>query len=71
MSDELLVTTDGAVKKLTSNSDYSYSGAEFSPDGAWIMYRTGDLVIQEIGHYPSKGFWCRFFLKEGIRCQFC
>ncbi len=36
-SDVWTVTTDGAVKKVTSNSNYSYSGAQFSPDGAWIL----------------------------------
>ncbi|HEX3867129.1 MAG TPA: hypothetical protein VHV78_10260, partial [Gemmatimonadaceae bacterium] len=36
-SDVWTVSTSGAVKKLTSSVDYSYAGAEFSPDGAWIL----------------------------------
>ena len=36
-SDIWTVTTDGMLKKLTSNVDYSYANATFSPDGNWIM----------------------------------
>ena len=36
-SDIWTVTTDGALKKLTSNKDYSYANATFSPDGNWIF----------------------------------
>ena len=36
-SDIWTVTTDGALKKLTSNVDYSYANATFSPDGNWIL----------------------------------
>ena len=36
-SDVWTVTVDGAVKKLTSNPAYSYAGAQYSPDGAWIL----------------------------------
>jgi dipeptidyl aminopeptidase/acylaminoacyl peptidase len=36
-SDIWTVTTDGVLKKLTSNIDYSYANATFSPDGNWIM----------------------------------
>jgi dipeptidyl aminopeptidase/acylaminoacyl peptidase len=36
-SDIWTVTTDGVLKKLTSNIDYSYDNARFSPDGNWIM----------------------------------
>jgi dipeptidyl aminopeptidase/acylaminoacyl peptidase len=36
-SDIWTVNTDGVLKKLTSNIDYSYTNATFSPDGNWIM----------------------------------
>jgi len=36
-SDIWTVTTDGVLKKLTSNQDYSYANATFSPDGNWIF----------------------------------
>lgn len=36
-SDIWTVSTDGVLKKLTSNIDYSYDNARFSPDGNWIM----------------------------------
>src|SRR6185295_560925 len=36
-SDIWTVSTDGALKKLTSNTDYSYSNATFSPDGNYIF----------------------------------
>lgn len=36
-SDIWTVTPGGALKKLTSNGDYSYADAAFSPDGEWIL----------------------------------
>lgn len=36
-SDVWTVTTEGALKKLTSNKDHSYANATFSPDGNWIF----------------------------------
>jgi dipeptidyl aminopeptidase/acylaminoacyl peptidase len=36
-SDIWTVTPAGALHKLTSNKDYSYAGAVFSPDGQWIL----------------------------------
>jgi dipeptidyl aminopeptidase/acylaminoacyl peptidase len=36
-SDIWSVTTDGAVRKFTSNAEYSYANARFSPDGNWIL----------------------------------
>jgi dipeptidyl aminopeptidase/acylaminoacyl peptidase len=36
-SDVWTVSTDGRVNKLTSRTDYSYKGAQFSPDGSWIL----------------------------------
>jgi len=36
-SDIWTVSTSGTVKKLTSSDEYSYTGAVFSPDGAWIL----------------------------------
>ncbi len=36
-SDVWTVTVEGAVKKLTSNPAFSYAGAQYSPDGAWIL----------------------------------
>ena len=36
-SDIWTVTPAGALRKLTSNKDYSYANASFSPDGQWIL----------------------------------
>jgi dipeptidyl aminopeptidase/acylaminoacyl peptidase len=36
-SDIWTVSPEGTLKKLTSNKDYSYAGATFSPDGNWIF----------------------------------
>jgi dipeptidyl aminopeptidase/acylaminoacyl peptidase len=36
-SDIWTVSPEGALKKLTSNKDYSYANATFSPDGNWIF----------------------------------
>ncbi|HTE46603.1 MAG TPA: hypothetical protein VK636_15225, partial [Gemmatimonadaceae bacterium] len=36
-SDIWMVTTAGAVKKLTSSTELSYAGARYSPDGKWIL----------------------------------
>jgi dipeptidyl aminopeptidase/acylaminoacyl peptidase len=42
------VTTDGKVRRLTTNNDYGYTGARYSPDGRWILasrQMTTDAVI--------------------------
>ena len=31
------VAVDGKVRRVTTDSDYAYSGARFSPDGRWIL----------------------------------
>jgi Tol biopolymer transport system component len=31
------VAMDGKVRRLTTDSDYAYTGARFSPDGRWIL----------------------------------
>jgi dipeptidyl aminopeptidase/acylaminoacyl peptidase len=31
------VSTEGVVRRLTTDSDYSYNGARVSPDGRWIL----------------------------------
>jgi Tol biopolymer transport system component len=36
-SDVFTVGTDGAIKVLTKSDEYSYGGAQFSPDGLWIL----------------------------------
>ena len=36
-SDIWTVSPEGTLKKLTSNKDYSYANATFSPDGNWIF----------------------------------
>ena len=28
---------DGTVRRLTTDNDYGYTGARFSPDGRWIL----------------------------------
>jgi dipeptidyl aminopeptidase/acylaminoacyl peptidase len=42
------VATDGKVRRLTTNNDYGYTGARYSPDGRWILasrQMTTDAVI--------------------------
>ncbi|MGH7617258.1 MAG: TolB family protein, partial [Gemmatimonadaceae bacterium] len=49
-SDIYTVSTDGAVKVLTKSDTYSYGGAQFSPDGAWILSSRStstDAVIRD------------------------
>jgi dipeptidyl aminopeptidase/acylaminoacyl peptidase len=58
---------DGRVARITSNDDFDYNGARFSPDGKWIMYTRGwstDAVIAkkmdnggptDIGVIPAGG----------------
>jgi dipeptidyl aminopeptidase/acylaminoacyl peptidase len=36
-SDVYVATTDGTVRRLTSNKDFDYSSIAFSPDGRWIL----------------------------------
>jgi dipeptidyl aminopeptidase/acylaminoacyl peptidase len=48
-SDLFLVTTDGALTRLTDDG-FAHSSADFSPDGKWISYvrSTGsDMVIEQ------------------------
>ncbi|MEO7085407.1 MAG: S9 family peptidase, partial [Gemmatimonadaceae bacterium] len=54
-SDVWTVTTDGVVKKLTSSSDHSYSGAEFSPDGAWILTTRSTPTDAVIAKHMNNG----------------
>jgi dipeptidyl aminopeptidase/acylaminoacyl peptidase len=61
------VTRDGKVSRLTTNDDYRYNNARFSPDGKWILYTRGmstDAVIAkkmdnggatDIGVIPAGG----------------
>ena len=42
------VTTDGKVTRITTNNDFGYTGARYSPDGRWILasrQMTTDAVI--------------------------
>ena len=36
-SDIWTVSVDGSVRRLTTNPDYTYAGARYSPDGRWIL----------------------------------
>ena len=43
------VSTDGATRRLTSDSDHDHTGAQFSPDGQWILSThqlSTDVVIE-------------------------
>jgi dipeptidyl aminopeptidase/acylaminoacyl peptidase len=48
------VTTDGAVKRLTSDRAYTYSGAAPSPDGRWILstrqFSTDHVIARKLNH---------------------
>jgi dipeptidyl aminopeptidase/acylaminoacyl peptidase len=60
-------TRDGKVTRLTTNDEYDYNAARFSPDGKWILYTRGtttDAVIAkkmdnggptDIGVIPAAG----------------
>ncbi|MGQ0647479.1 MAG: prolyl oligopeptidase family serine peptidase [Gemmatimonadaceae bacterium] len=49
-----LLSTDGALRKLTSDRDYNYTNAAFSPDGRWILYSrqlsTDAVIAKKLSH---------------------
>jgi dipeptidyl aminopeptidase/acylaminoacyl peptidase len=46
-SDIWAVSPDGKVRRLTSNSDFSYASARSSPDGRWIL-ATRDFALDMV-----------------------
>jgi dipeptidyl aminopeptidase/acylaminoacyl peptidase len=47
-------TRDGRVRRLTSDDDYSYTNARYSPDGRWILYTrqlsTDAVIAKRLDH---------------------
>ena len=46
-SDIWTVSLDGRTRRLTSNPDYSYANARYSPDGRWIL-ATRDFALDMV-----------------------
>jgi dipeptidyl aminopeptidase/acylaminoacyl peptidase len=47
-TDAWTVTAGGQLRRLTTNNDYDYNGAQYSPDGRWVLCTrqlTTDVVI--------------------------
>lgn len=61
-SDLVLVTLEGELTRLTDDG-YSYSGADFSPDGEWIAYVRSygsDMIIeQRLDHGGPRDLYVR------------
>ncbi len=49
-----LVSTDGAVRTLTTDREYNHSQASFSPDGQWVLYTrqlsTDAVIARRLNH---------------------
>jgi dipeptidyl aminopeptidase/acylaminoacyl peptidase len=49
-----VVATDGKWRKLTSDRDYNYTDASYSPDGRWILYTrrmsTDAVIAKKMSH---------------------
>jgi dipeptidyl aminopeptidase/acylaminoacyl peptidase len=46
-SDIWTVSLDGRARRLTSNPDYSYANARYSPDGRWVL-ATRDFALDTV-----------------------
>jgi dipeptidyl aminopeptidase/acylaminoacyl peptidase len=48
------VTTDGTVRRLTTDGDHDHTGAQFSPDGRWILsthqLSTDVVIARKLNH---------------------
>ena len=48
------VTLDGAVRRVTTDKDYNYTSARFSPDGRWILstrqLSTNAVIRRKLNH---------------------
>ena len=48
------VSLDGTVRRLSTDTNYSYTGARYSPDGRWILYTrqlsTDAVIRQKLDH---------------------
>ena len=48
------VSTEGNVRRLTSDSDHDHTGAQFSPDGRWILtthqLSTDAVIARKLNH---------------------
>jgi dipeptidyl aminopeptidase/acylaminoacyl peptidase len=53
-SDIWTVSLDGNARRFTSNPDYSYAGARYSPDGLWILatrdYALDQVIAKKLNH---------------------
>lgn len=49
-----LVSRDGRVRRLTTDDDYNYTGAQFSPNGRWVLYTrqlsTDAVIAKRLDH---------------------
>ena len=53
-SDIWTVSLDGNAQRMTSNPDYSYAGARYSPDSRWILatrdYALDQVIAKKLNH---------------------
>ena len=53
-TDIWLATLDGKVRRLTTDNDYGYTGARYSPDGKWILasrqMTTDAIIAKKLNH---------------------
>jgi dipeptidyl aminopeptidase/acylaminoacyl peptidase len=53
-SDVYTVSLDGRVQQLTTDGDYAYANARYSPDGRWILYTrqlsTDAIIAKRLDH---------------------
>jgi dipeptidyl aminopeptidase/acylaminoacyl peptidase len=49
-----IVSTEGAVRRISGDSESSHSGARFSPDGRWVLYTkqlsTDAVIARKLNH---------------------
>ena len=61
-SDLFVVTVEGELTRLT-NDGYTYSGADFSPDGRWISYTrafgTNMIIDRKLNHGGPRDLYVR------------
>ena len=53
-TDIWLATLDGKVRRLTTNNEFGYTGARYSPDGRWILasrqMTTDAIIAKKLNH---------------------
>ncbi|MBK8058787.1 MAG: PD40 domain-containing protein [Gemmatimonadetes bacterium] len=57
------VATDGAVRRLTPDTDYQHTSASFSPDGRWVLYTkqlsTNAVIARKLDHGGATDLYSR------------